>query len=219
VQGIAGESGGAEVKQTESERKEAKRIYDARRHANRSADQIAKKREVSSAYRSRAKAARTTISAERLRELLHYDPEIGVFTRRVSTRGALAGNVAGYMTQDGYVGICVDGAQYKAHRLAWLYVYGVWPAKEIDHRDTVRHHNWISNLRECDGITNNQQNQRRAQRGSATGLLGVYRTRNKFAAQILARGERRHLGTFDTPEAAYEAYLAAKRALHPGCTL
>ena len=80
-------------------------------------------------------ALKNVLTAERLRQVLHYDPEIGVFTRlvqkpnRYASREFAGGNVA----RTGYARVSVDRIQYQAHRLAWLYVYGRWPNAEVDH--------------------------------------------------------------------------------------
>ena len=163
-------------------------------------------------------------TAEKLRELLHYDPETGVFTRRVQTGGrygAAVGTVAGTLIDAGYVMISVMSKQYRAHRLAWLYVTGEWPAGEVDHRDGVRANNAWKNLRDVPPTTN-RQNQRRAMSNSKTGLLGAsYSARDRrFVARIKdAAGKYRSLGGFDTAEQAHAAYVSAKRQLHAGCTI
>ena len=89
------------------------------------------------------------LTAERLREVLAYDAETGVFTWR-DNRGsrAPAGSVAGNVShQRGYRQIRVDYNRYLAHRLAWLYVYGEWPAAQIDHINGQTEDNRIVNLR------------------------------------------------------------------------
>lgn len=163
-------------------------------------------------------------TAEKLRELLHYDPATGVFTRLVCTGGrygAAVGTVAGTLSDQGYVMVSVMSKQYRAHRLAWLYMTGEWPASEVDHRDGVRTNNAWGNLRDVPpGI--NQQNKRRAMSHSKTGLLGAsYNTRDRrFVARIKdAAGKYRSLGGFDTAEQAHAAYVSAKRQLHAGCTI
>jgi hypothetical protein len=94
----------------------------------------------------------STITAERLRQLLHYDPERGVFTwlsrpaeRSWNTR--FAGTRAGTINGLGYVVIGILGRRYKAHRLAWLYVHGEWPGRELDHINCDKSDNRIANLR------------------------------------------------------------------------
>lgn len=160
------------------------------------------------------------ISAERLRELLHYEPSTGVFTRLMTSGGRKAGTVAqGNLSDQGYWMISVCSKQYRAHRLAWLYVHGVWP-EQIDHINGVKSDNRIANLR-CVSRSVNLQNQRRAQSSNRTGLLGVSlrQGENKWQAQIMVNGKRYTLGRFTTPELAYAAYLKAKRELHEGCTI
>jgi hypothetical protein len=161
-----------------------------------------------------------TLSAERLRELLDYDPETGVFRwKAVSSKNQVrVGDVAGCVETNGYRRIRVYGRAYQAHRLAWLHVYGRWPVGEIDHINGAKDDNRISNLREATR-SENLQNQRRATRGSKTGFLGVYPSFGKFGAQIMLAGKTRHIGTFETAEQAHAAYVRAKRELHPGGTL
>lgn len=162
--------------------------------------------------------SKADLTAERLRELLHYDPETGVFTwktkpgRRIRL-GAQAGSAA-----QGYLEIGVCGGRYRAHRLAWLYVYGVWPKHDIDHIDGNRANNAIANLRDVTRAVN-IQNMRRPKPGNKSGYLGVAPCSSRWSAQVHVAGKKRHLGVFDTPELAHAAYVEAKRRLHEGCTL
>lgn len=112
------------------------------------------------------------ITQDRLRELLHYDPDTGIFTRLVSTgwRGKV-GDVAGYKNPDGYLVIMIDYKLYLAHRLAWLYTYGRFP-EVTDHINGVRDDNRIVNLRE---VTNweNAQNKKKHTRPDMSLPTGV----------------------------------------------
>jgi HNH endonuclease len=90
------------------------------------------------------------LTAERLRELLDYDKETGVFRyKKRSGRGApvLVGALAGGGTPNRYWRIAIDGERYYAHRLAWLHVYGEWPMGDIEHIDRDKNNNAISNLK------------------------------------------------------------------------
>lgn len=169
----------------------------------------------------------TNLTAERLRELLRYNPETGVFTWRVKRGIALAGSIAGNKNRNGYVNIYVDNRPYRAHRLAWLYVYGSFPKQDIDHINGVRHDNRIANLRDV-STSHNMMNQRRARTDNKLGLLGVHvrtpeRPHHKiskpYRAMIYVAGKRVNVGSFATAEEAHAAYLEAKRRLHPTSTL
>ncbi len=95
------------------------------------------------------------LTAERLRELLTYDPETGHF-RWVFTKGCRAGGqIAGTVRRDGYLCIAVDGRKHKAHRLAWFYMHGRWPHPEIDHINRSKLDNRLCNLREATRVENN----------------------------------------------------------------
>jgi len=156
-----------------------------------------------------------TLAHARLLELVSYDPDTGVFTNRISrAKRALAGAVCGAPNKLGYIDIRIEGLRVLAHRLAWFYVYGEWPRHEIDHIDGDPTNNRIANLRDVPHA-HNQQNVKL--RGSATtGLPGAYRVGSRFKAMISVGGKTRHIGYFDTAEAAHAAYVAAKRAAHPG---
>lgn len=159
------------------------------------------------------------LTAERLRELLHYDPKTGVFTWRVDKgQRARAGNAVTCTRTDGYMSVHFDGRHHKLHRLAWLHHYGVWPSGETDHKNGNHANNRIDNLRDIPHAMN-MQNRRKARAGSAIGLLGVSRKNGRFVAQLMIAGKQQHLGMFDTPELAHAAYLEMKRKVHAGCTL
>ena len=164
------------------------------------------------------------ITAEVVRERFVLDETTGVFTWRVQVaNNRKVGSVAGTVDGAGYVSIGTCGRYYKAHRLVWLYVHGVWPKNQIDHINGVRTDNRPSNLRDVTKSVN-LQNQKRAHANSAHGFLGVriearWNTPPRYLARITVNGHRRSLGTFGTAEEAHAAYLNAKRVEHPGCTI
>lgn len=162
-----------------------------------------------------ARIIKEELTAERLRELLHYDATTGEFTWVVSCRGTKAGDRAGTDSSEGRRHIIIGYARFKAHRLAWLYVHGKWPNGLVDHTNGDPTDNRIDNLRES-SMSENLQNQRRAHKHNKTGILGVsWRpTRNKFRARIVVNGKETNLGHFDTAEEAQSAYLDAKAKLH-----
>lgn len=160
--------------------------------------------------------AATDLTAARLRELLHYNPNTGVFTWRVSRKGVqCVGAVAGDKTWNGYWRIGVEQRRYMAGVLAFLYMTGEFPAGDVDHRDGERTNNRWSNLRVVPRSVNNQ-NQRKAQRHNKSGYLGVSPNRKRWAASIVVNGAKTHLGTYDTPEDAHAVYVEAKRRMHVG---
>lgn len=96
------------------------------------------------------------LTAERVRELLHYEPATGIFTRRIRTSNRTkVGAIVGADNGKGYLQISVDWRLYSAARLAWLYMTGEWPKEEIDHINRVRSDNRFSNLREATRSSNN----------------------------------------------------------------
>lgn len=155
------------------------------------------------------------ITQSRLKSLLTYDADTGEFCWAVSTSNRTpVGSVANCRDKNGYVVIRVDKKLYKAHRLAWLYEYGVWPTKNIDHINQTPGDNRIANLREADQHENNQN--RRVQRNSQSGVTGVSwnKTHNLWQARIYTREGCRSLGWHKSKDAAILARQNAEREIY-----
>lgn len=153
-----------------------------------------------------------------IKDYLSYDPLTGLFTWIKSPKygGIKIGRVAGYKAPDKRIYIGYKGKVYRAHRLAWYFTHGCFPNIQIDHINEDPSDNSITNLR----LATSQQNLHNvsiANRNSISGFRGVgwdkYALRWK--ASITNNRRQIHLGRFDTPEEAHEAYLCAKRKYHP----
>ncbi len=157
------------------------------------------------------------LTQAKLKSILDYCPETGVFTwrnRSDMTEGwnrLFAGKVAGSLNKGkrtNYIRIKINSVGYKAHRLAWLYMYGEIP-EQIDHNDRDGTNNKLSNL----SAVNNQQNQRnqRKPRNNTSGCIGVYfrAAQRRWRAAIRVDDQLLHLGQFPT---IFEAACARKSA-------
>jgi hypothetical protein len=160
------------------------------------------------------------LTQARLKEVLRYDQQSGQFFWIV--RGAYRrnpGDAAGSPSKDGRIRIRIDGELFYRYRLAWLYMTGYWPTKNIDHINGDQTDDRWVNLRDV-SQSENLQNQRCAPKHSSTGLIGAQRGRNgKFSSSIQLHKKHKFLGTFATPEEAHAAYIKAKRELHPASTI
>ena len=155
------------------------------------------------------------LTAERLREVLSYDVSSGEFVWKVRpAQNIRAGTVAGHKNGQGYWAIRVGGEKHNAHRLAWLYVYGRWPADQIDHRNGVRDDNRIDNLREAT-LSENQQN-RKPNSNNVSGHQGVgWQIRSgKWQARIRINGVLTHIGLYEDIKDAIAAREEAKAKHH-----
>ena len=143
-----------------------------------------------------------------LNQLFHYDPETGVFTRKVSRGNTKEGTVVGRPDTKGYLRVCVNGKDYKLHRLAWLMTYGEWPKDQIDHINGDKTDNRINNLRDC-SCSDNCSNQHGARRNNKLGLQGVHQI---GGSRFRATFRSKHLGVFTDMNEAHKAYMEAKIA-------
>ena len=153
------------------------------------------------------------VTQEHLKFILDYNPDTGIFTWINPNKYSKQkfGDIAGSVDGKGYIHIRIDGSRYKAHRLAWIYMYGIEPKDQIDHINNIKTDNKIKNLREC----NNQQNcfNKKLQKNNKSGVKGVSwnKTLNKWTAYLNVNKKKKFIGLFDDIELAelvmYEARI------------
>ncbi len=156
----------------------------------------------------------TILTQDELKQLLSYDPKTGVFTRiRSHRRPDLVGKETGWLDGSGYLRITIKGKIHKAHRLAWLYIYGKWPKDQIDHINHQGTDNRISNLREATSSENQRNTRRRKDNTSGTTGVGYHKTSRRWRARSGRNGET-WIGCFKTKGEAIKARKAC-RGFHP----
>ena len=98
--------------------------------------------------------------------------------------GRYAGKEAGSKDSDGYVVINIDGKRIYAHRIAYLFITGNWPEKDIDHINGIRDDNRWENLR----VVNCQENSKnqKIRKNNTSGVTGVswYKNYQKWLVRI-----------------------------------
>ena len=144
-----------------------------------------------------------------LKKLLSYNPSTGIFTWKIRRRKIRIGNVAGGINDNGYIRIKIDYKLHRAHRLAWLYIYGYLP-NEMDHINHNRTDNRIENLRE---VTREENCKNRSiMLNNTSGITGVYwrKDRKKWQADIGFNGKQIFLGLFTDINEAKEVRKQAK---------
>lgn len=83
------------------------------------------------------------LTQDKLKQALHYNPETGEFIKHFKS---------GKVKRVGTIGaenqrmVSVNGKMYQAKKLAWLYVYGVYPKFVIYHKNGNPDDDRISNL-------------------------------------------------------------------------
>jgi len=131
-----------------------------------------------------------------LKSLLEYRSETGVFIWKVKSANRIRiGDIAGHKRSDGYITIRIDGKHHQAHRLAWLYEYGVMP-DYIDHLNQNPSDNRVANLRNVEHAVNAKN--RCLSSNNTTGYPGVGydKTRNVWRVRINIDGKRKTIGSF-----------------------
>jgi hypothetical protein len=143
------------------------------------------------------------LTQERLKEVLHYDPETGVFTWKVSLNSRIpVGSVAGCIVQH-YRAIGIDGEKYRAHRLAFLYMTGRFPKDEVDHIFHDKDNNRWRFITEATRKKNAKNLS--LSKANKTGYCGIYVDKGKFRAMIQHEYKKICCGRYDTIEDAVAA--------------
>ncbi len=147
---------------------------------------------------------------DELLSLIDYNRETGEIRLKVDSTKKRAGDIAGDVNIHGYKRLHLKGRRYLAHRVAWFYVTGDWPSGIIDHIDRNPTNNAWSNLRLA---TKSQNAANMLRRIGISGAKGVYPQRNgRWQAKITINGVVSCLGTYDTVQAASDAYFAASQS-------
>lgn len=153
------------------------------------------------------------IEISKLHEAFEYDAMRGVLVWRYrpdqnkSWNTRFAGKDAGSKMSLGYILVALMGQRLYAHRIIIAMTNGSWPQDHTDHINGDRSDNRIDNLR-C--VTQAENNKNRAAKANATGFPGVRVMKKKYQARVTIRpGHILHLGCFDTPEMAHDAYVMA----------
>ena len=140
------------------------------------------------------------LTQERLKELLHYDEETGIFTRKEKIGRYLKGSVSGSKHRKGYIQITIDSENYLAHRVAWMYVYGEFPKDQIDHINRIKTDNRRENLRLVNPLINCLN--RGPKTNGKSKFKGVAKQGNRW--QVCVNGK--YIGLFATEIDAAKAY-------------
>ena len=159
--------------------------------------------------------AKTELTQQRLKDLVCYDPLSGEIRWRFSQSPRFKPwALAGFTTRQGYIDIKVDGRTYKAHRLAWLYMTGEHPSKEVDHINRVKSDNRWENLRQASRDENQWNASLRSD--STCGVSGVTfnKQSGKWKTQCRANKKRYFLGSYDTKEEAAAAVYRFRMERH-----
>lgn len=127
-----------------------------------------------------------------VRKFFIYDSSTGLLTWRLPTRGSSVGDVVGTQC-GGYLQVNIGNKQYRAHRLIWLYIHGVWP-EHIDHINHDGLDNRLLNLRNVSQAENNRNKSRRKDNSSGEVGIRFIQATGRYAVRIA----QQHIGTFKT---------------------
>lgn len=111
------------------------------------------------------------LTQKRLKEVLKYNPETGLFIWLKTNRKDCLLKLAGYIRSDGYVMIKIDGVMYYAHRLVCLYMTGEFPKVSFDHINKIKHDNRLINLRPAS--YSEQQHNKNINKNNSLGIKGI----------------------------------------------
>jgi len=139
--------------------------------------------------------------------MIKYNPETGQFHRQLKS-GAY--KEAGFIDNNGYVYISLNGTKRIAHRLAFELMGEDLP-EQVDHINQVRHDNRWCNLRPATR-SENMWNAGKS-RNNTTGVRGVYRHRDGYQAKVQHMGKR-YTKSFRTVADASDWATNKRNALH-----
>jgi hypothetical protein len=172
---------------------------------------------------------RYDISIEDLRQLISYNPEVGILNwlprplqfckceREQKRWNSRCANKVTKVTKDelGYLRFKLFDVVYKAHRVCWALHYGAWLDQNlfIDHINNDPSDNRISNLRAVTMAQNNM-NQRKLKKQTSS-LKGVFWSNKDMAwrSRLIHDGKAYELGLFLDEQLAHQSYCNLAKEL------
>ncbi len=140
-----------------------------------------------------------------VKRIFSYDKDTGKFTRIVAKQGTRIGDVAGSLSQRGYVSLKINYKTYRAHRIAWLYHCGKFPDGDIDHINHNKSDNRICNLRDVPSLDNQKNKPILARNKSDVTGVSWSEDRQKWVAFININSKTKNLGRFKNKDDAIKA--------------
>ena len=152
-------------------------------------------------------------TAQSLKDNLRYDPDTGLFWWKFPFHTRDISKPVGSLSNQGYLIISFKGRNYRLHRLSYL-LMGLSVPEFVDHINGVKTDNRWKNLRPATKSQNNCNTSVSSR--NTSGFKGVYKASKsgKWYSQIRFNGQIHHLGSFDAPEEAHEAYKRAADKYH-----
>lgn len=155
------------------------------------------------------------LTQEKLKTLLHYDPDTGVLIWRAKpSRGIKVGRQAGTPTSEGYLALQINKKKMFAHRAIWFYVYGIWPEQEIDHINRNRADNRFVNLRAATRLENSHNTGKHVTNTSGYKGVTFHRRSKRWQVQLSANNKTFYVGQFTQLTDAVQARAIAEIFLH-----
>ena len=158
-----------------------------------------------------------SISQVELKKELTYDPSTGIFISNRAIKGRFKGAVCGCVDKDGYIQIRIHKVLYRAHRLAFLYMTGKLPKKDVDHINQIRADNRWENLRDANATINSRNS--KLYKTNKSGVPGVrfIKSRGRWRSEICVNYRNIFLGYFKTIQDAINARKDAEdlNGFHP----
>ncbi|QKE54181.1 homing endonuclease [Salmonella phage vB_SalS_SA001] len=153
------------------------------------------------------------ITQERLKELLEYNPDTGIFTWKVSRGPIKKGSIAGSKNSKGYWRIQVLGKEYLAHRLAFIWMTGSCPDR-VDHENRIYDDLKWDNLRSA---TNSQNQANKGKNpGNTSGYKNVYwrENRKRWIVVVQKDGQKYRNGSYEHIQDAINAANDLRKNLY-----
>lgn len=150
-----------------------------------------------------------------IKHFLNYNQETGIFTW-LHPQGSKVkrGAIAGAVRPDGYVVIKICKKPYMAHRLAWLFIHGEWPASFIDHINLNRSDNRAINLRLATNSENMMNQSKRADNSSGVKGVDWHSRTKKWRARCMVSGVRHTVGMFNSKREAEKSIREFRNQVH-----